>query len=618
VVHIGYFNTKPDFNLPGKSLWHRTSPNGGVTWNAPTMVGNDSSSLSRILVRCGRDSGEVTLFFHSVNGVNRTLHCRRSSNFGVTLGATESIRTFANTSQSAPFGLVGPLLVATEIDRTGTQSLLAPRLFVLASEEMDHTAYVFPDPGAVPAQVEVEPNDSAEQATLVPVSGTVLRGAVAAVADTDWFALDLTAGEVIEVFSDSSSAGLGGARCAWFGPDGRSLLTRSALRIGLTQTHLGFAAPTTARYYLTVATSSNGSGSYRVRTVGGSVPNGARDQHDLFLSSTAPTQPWNPVTNTSSAAGCPVGSDEGAPSLCSNLDGYLYGVWTQWDPATVTSRRIMRRSPDRGYSWQDPVELNASPSGWLDASLPTTTTTLLNASFGATSTDGTDIHDVWVDARNGDADLFGTTIPRRLVVTGTAPSALTVVPGQPVQLDVTAQNLDPYFGWNARLDGSSSRGWAIPSFAHTLAPGQTAALGYAFSVPDTAAYGAVTVQIAVKSNQTPFTAYDHGTLTLTIVPTLGLDGSTHALTLAPIAPNPSVREARVEFSLSRGGHARAAVFAIDGRRVRTLADTEFAAGPHWRAWDGRDDAGLPVAPGIYVVRLEAEDRVLSRRLVWLR
>jgi flagellar hook capping protein FlgD len=137
-------------------------------------------------------------------------------------------------------------------------------------------------------------------------------------------------------------------------------------------------------------------------------------------------------------------------------------------------------------------------------------------------------------------------------------------------------------------------------------------------VPDTAAYGTVTVDVPVKTLLFPNTTYGQGTLTLTVAPVSGVDGRVSALALAPVAPNPGFREARVGFSLSRPGHARAAVFAIDGRRVRTLVDAELAAGPHSESWDGRDDAGALVAPGAYVVRLEAEERVLSRRVVWLR
>ena len=64
---------------------------------------------------------------------------------------------------------------------------------------------------------------------------------------------------------------------------------------------------------------------------------------------------------------------------------------------------------------------------------------------------------------------------------------------------------------------------------------------------------------------------------------------------------------------------RLAVYDAFGRRVRMLRDgANQDAGEYRLRWDGRDDAGRTVAPGVYLARLVAGDEVLDRRLILLR
>uniref|UniRef100_A0A832HZT5 FlgD/Vpr Ig-like domain-containing protein n=1 Tax=Eiseniibacteriota bacterium TaxID=2212470 RepID=A0A832HZT5_UNCEI len=87
--------------------------------------------------------------------------------------------------------------------------------------------------------------------------------------------------------------------------------------------------------------------------------------------------------------------------------------------------------------------------------------------------------------------------------------------------------------------------------------------------------------------------------------------------LAP-RPNPARGGATLVFTLAAPGDADLALFAVDGRRVRTLWTGARAAGVHAFAWDGADDRGAPLAPGIYHARLSAAGRIHVRRLVLLR
>src|SRR5262249_38359184 len=68
------------------------------------------------------------------------------------------------------------------------------------------------------------------------------------------------------------------------------------------------------------------------------------------------------------------------------------------------------------------------------------------------------------------------------------------------------------------------------------------------------------------------------------------------LLLAP-APNPAPATAALEFALAEPGRLEFAIYSVDGRRVRTLADGAFAPGTYHFTWAGDDDARRPVAPG---------------------
>jgi hypothetical protein len=90
-----------------------------------------------------------------------------------------------------------------------------------------------------------------------------------------------------------------------------------------------------------------------------------------------------------------------------------------------------------------------------------------------------------------------------------------------------------------------------------------------------------------------------------------------ALRLAGPAPNPAVGRVTLAWRAPAGLPADLTVLDVQGRRVRRLARGE-RAGAGTGVWDGRDDAGVPVAPGLYVVRLEAGARALTRTLLRLR
>jgi len=69
-------------------------------------------------------------------------------------------------------------------------------------------------------------------------------------------------------------------------------------------------------------------------------------------------------------------------------------------------------------------------------------------------------------------------------------------------------------------------------------------------------------------------------------------------------PNPFSHETVIRFSLAKPSFVDLTVYDVSGRPVRTLCRRWMEAGRHELKWDGTDDEGRSLAPGIYLYRLE--------------
>ncbi|MFQ5605262.1 MAG: endonuclease/exonuclease/phosphatase family protein, partial [bacterium] len=90
------------------------------------------------------------------------------------------------------------------------------------------------------------------------------------------------------------------------------------------------------------------------------------------------------------------------------------------------------------------------------------------------------------------------------------------------------------------------------------------------------------------------------------------------LTLHANYPNPFNPTTVIKYDLPRALKVKLTIYNVLGQKVRTLIDTPQSAGFHRVAWAGQDDAGIPVASGIYVYRLQAEKFTLARKMLLLR
>ncbi len=88
--------------------------------------------------------------------------------------------------------------------------------------------------------------------------------------------------------------------------------------------------------------------------------------------------------------------------------------------------------------------------------------------------------------------------------------------------------------------------------------------------------------------------------------------------LAQNAPNPFNSQTILSYFLHAPSPTRLEIFALTGQRVSVLHQGPQQAGYHRLHWNGRDDAGRPVANGMYLYRLATDEVVLMRKLLLLR
>jgi hypothetical protein len=90
------------------------------------------------------------------------------------------------------------------------------------------------------------------------------------------------------------------------------------------------------------------------------------------------------------------------------------------------------------------------------------------------------------------------------------------------------------------------------------------------------------------------------------------------LALEPARPNPFAGTTAFAFALPHAGSVELGVFDANGRQVRVLLSGAIEAGVHRGIWDGRDDRGQDLPTGIYLYKLNAEGRQLTRKVTLLK
>jgi FlgD Ig-like domain/LVIVD repeat len=88
--------------------------------------------------------------------------------------------------------------------------------------------------------------------------------------------------------------------------------------------------------------------------------------------------------------------------------------------------------------------------------------------------------------------------------------------------------------------------------------------------------------------------------------------------LGPAFPNPVHNgSSTIPFSLAVAGRVRIRVLDLAGKEVRVVLDELVQSGEHSAIWEGRNEKGQPLPPGIYIYQLQTPGFEASRKLVRL-
>ena len=85
-----------------------------------------------------------------------------------------------------------------------------------------------------------------------------------------------------------------------------------------------------------------------------------------------------------------------------------------------------------------------------------------------------------------------------------------------------------------------------------------------------------------------------------------------------VTPNPFNASAKITFETGVDGMVEIGIFGVDGARLKRLFEDSLPPGFHQVVWDGTNDAGGPVASGVYFIRMQAVEGTLVRKAVLLK
>jgi hypothetical protein len=83
-------------------------------------------------------------------------------------------------------------------------------------------------------------------------------------------------------------------------------------------------------------------------------------------------------------------------------------------------------------------------------------------------------------------------------------------------------------------------------------------------------------------------------------------------------PNPFSPQTTITYTVAAQTVVDLGIFNVLGQRIRTLFAGDRPPGEYWEIWDGRDDLGREMPPGVYYARITQGTETESKRIVLVR
>ncbi|MDD3536174.1 MAG: choice-of-anchor J domain-containing protein [Candidatus Cloacimonetes bacterium] len=105
-----------------------------------------------------------------------------------------------------------------------------------------------------------------------------------------------------------------------------------------------------------------------------------------------------------------------------------------------------------------------------------------------------------------------------------------------------------------------------------------------------------------------------------ITPMAAADIHTPALAngISSIYPNPFNPHTTIQYQLAAASKVKLKIYNLKGQMVKTLVQETKSAGSHSAVFDGRDNAGLPLPSGVYLVQLSLPNQRFTQKISILK
>jgi hypothetical protein len=83
-------------------------------------------------------------------------------------------------------------------------------------------------------------------------------------------------------------------------------------------------------------------------------------------------------------------------------------------------------------------------------------------------------------------------------------------------------------------------------------------------------------------------------------------------------PNPFNPSTTIEYQIPSEGIVNVKIFSINGQLVKSFENGHASSGSYTVTWDGKSDAGLSVASGLYIYQVSFSNSVIAKKMMFVK